>query len=157
MIAKFLLRTYRLGHHLQWLATLFGLKLMLNPRLKRINFSHLWCKRALLSGALMVQSIVGVPEDHDKFDALVQAIYDLEVTRYCGLATPAVGQGFARLAKEFINNGRLSKTDIDHARAQGWQNAHAEWQNRGLGGFRAWCANEGHTAASMLASVPRRD
>jgi hypothetical protein len=130
---------------------------MLNPRLQRINFFHLWCKRALLSGALMTVSIVGVPDDHDKFDTLVQAIYDLEVTGYCGLTTPAVGQGFARLAKELINNGRLSETDIDRARAQGWQNAHAEWQNRGLGGFRAWCANDGHTAASMLASIPRRD
>jgi hypothetical protein len=104
-----------------------------------------------------IPSIVDIPDDHDKFDTLVQAIYDLEVTRYCGLATPAVGQGFPRLAKELINNGRLSETDTDRARAQGWQNAHAEWQNRALGGFHAWCANEGHTAAYILASVPRRD
>jgi hypothetical protein len=130
---------------------------MLNPRLQRINFSHLWRKRVLLSGALMTVSIVGVPDDHDKFDTLVQAIYDLEVTRYCGLTTPTVGQGFPRLAKELINNGRLSETDIDRARAQGWQNAHAEWQNRSPREFRAWCVNEGHAAVPTLASVLRHD
>jgi hypothetical protein len=74
---------------------------MLNPRLQRNNFSHLSRRQALLGGALITLPIVGVSGGHNKLDTLVVAIYDLEVTRYCGLATPAVGQGFARLAKTY--------------------------------------------------------
>mgnify|MGYP007063836376 CR=1 FL=1 len=38
-------------------------------------------------------------------------------------------------------------------RDRGWQLAHAEWQNRGLGGFRAWCAGEGREAVGREAVV----
>ncbi len=35
---------------------------------------------------------------------------------------------------------------------QAWNEAHWEWENRGLGGFKAWCRNEAADAAQRLLS-----
>jgi hypothetical protein len=32
---------------------------------------------------------------------------------------------------------------VQNARMEGWKFGLAEWQNRGLGGFRNWCKTEG--------------
>jgi hypothetical protein len=34
-----------------------------------------------------------------------------------------------------------------------WKMAHAEWQNRGLGGFRNWCRTEGMEAADFFRNI----
>lgn len=97
--------------------------------------------------------IVGLSQELHKFDSLTDAVYHFEVTIYCGLATDTVAQGYRHLEKEFTLEGNLTPDEIDQARGKGWQLAHAEWQNRGLGGFRAWCAGEGQEAARALSSV----
>lgn len=42
--------------------------------------------------------------------------------------------------------------------ARAWQDAHAEWRNRGLGGFRAWCRGDARrTAERLAADAPQRE
>jgi hypothetical protein len=38
---------------------------------------------------------------------------------------------------------------------QGWKEAHLEWQNRGLGGFRGWCRTEATEAAARFKAIVR--
>ena len=69
---------------------------------------------------------------------LAKAFYDFEVAGYCGLVTDDVGNGFRREAKRLISRDAVDADTVTHLRGKAWQAAHAEWQNRGLGGFRNW-------------------
>ena len=97
--------------------------------------------RALSLGLLLAVPIVGFSQKLHKFNNLVEAVYFFEVTIYCGLATGAVIKGYHDLENDFRQTHNLTSEDVD-----------AEWQNRGLGGFRAWCAGEGREAAKALSS-----
>jgi hypothetical protein len=96
--------------------------------------------------------ILGLSDERHKFDRLEDAVYELEVCAYCGLVNDQVLLGYQNIRERLVTEHSLSRADIDMARGLGWQLAYAEWQNRGLGGFRGWCANEGIAAARSLAS-----
>ena len=108
--------------------------------------------RALSLGLLLTVPIVGFSQKLHKFDNLTEAVYFFEVTLYCGLATDAVIRGYRHLENGFRQTHNLTSEEVDKQRGKGWSLAHAEWQNRGLGGFRAWCAGEGREAAKALSS-----
>lgn len=107
-------------------------------------------RQSLVAGWLFLTPILCFSTELNKFDSLVQAVYDLEVTAYCGLTSDQVISGYRILHERLVQEGALDRDQIDAARSEGWQAAHAEWQNRGLGGFRGWCKNEGHAAAEAL-------
>ena len=108
--------------------------------------------RALSLGLLLAVPIVGFSQKLHKFNNLVEAVYFFEVTIYCGLATGAVIKGYHDLENDFRQTHNLTSEDVDKQRGKGWSLAHAEWQNRGLGGFRAGGAGEGREAAKALSS-----
>ena len=108
--------------------------------------------RALSLGLLLAVPIVGFSQKLHKFNNLVEAVYFFEVTIYCGLAPGAVIKGYPDLENDFRQTHNLTSEDVDKQRGKGWSLAHAEWQNRGLGGFRAWWAGEGREAAKALSS-----
>ncbi|MEM7294664.1 MAG: hypothetical protein AAF420_14885 [Pseudomonadota bacterium] len=83
-------------------------------------------------------------------DPLTRIHYDLEVAGYCGLTTQAVGQGFQRQLDAMLQALMPDQETLNKARSDAWQAAHKEWNNRGLGGFRAWCKNEGAAAAARF-------
>ena len=88
----------------------------------------------------------------DLDSALVKLHYDLEIASYCGLVTPKVMEGFHIALNQNISENNLSREDIEQARMQAWKDAHEEWANRGLGGFKSWCQNEVTEAANGLRS-----
>ena len=108
--------------------------------------------RALSLGLLLAVPIVGFSQKLHKFDNLAEVVYFFEMTIYCGLATAAVIKGYHRLENDFRQTHNLTSEEMDKQRGKGWNLAHAEWQNRGLGGFRAWCAGEGRETAKALSS-----
>jgi len=77
------------------------------------------------------------------WDDLVTVYYRLEVTNYCGLTSDQVGAGFRLKRDRILEHNSLTPVQIDSARAQAWKAGYREWDNRGLGGFKRWCANEG--------------
>ena len=89
------------------------------------------------------------PQGEAKLRALM---YDFEVTGYCSLVSEAVGSGFQRRERALVHTHSIDEATVTRVRGEAWQAAHAEWQNRGLGGFRAWCSNEGKAAAAALAA-----
>ncbi len=83
-------------------------------------------------------------------DPLVRIHYDFEVAGYCGLISQTVGAGFQRQLSALLNQIRPSQKIHEKARSDAWQAAYEEWQNRGLGGFRAWCKNEGQAVVARF-------
>lgn len=84
---------------------------------------------------------------------LVRTYYDLEVTGYCGLATDDVGAGFRAQRDHIMRLNNIDDAAMQQARMQGWKQAHLEWQNRGLGGFKGWCRTEGAAAAQRFREI----
>lgn len=89
--------------------------------------------------------------DQALLDALEGAYYDLEVARYCGLASDAVGAGFRAEVRRITAGVTIPQATLDSVRGNAWKAAHWQWQDHGLGGYRAWCREEGRAAAERFA------
>ena len=74
-------------------------------------------------------------------------VYDYAVTSYCGLLTAEVEFGFKQELAAVTQRSGLSEAEAKSLRIAGWVDADREWSNRGLGGFRAWCREDGLPAA----------
>lgn len=85
------------------------------------------------------------------WNKLVYLFYRIEVTNYCGLTSDAVIAGFQRRRDALLATHAIAAPLIDSARAEAWQLAHKEWDNRGLGGFRGWCRKDAARYAAQLA------
>lgn len=66
--------------------------------------------------------------------------------------TDDVGEGFRSKLTALVERYGVDRAEMDALRGRAWQDAHAEWQNRGLGGFRAWCRSDARRAADRLAA-----
>jgi hypothetical protein len=87
---------------------------------------------------------------------LRQVIYDYAVTSYCGLLTAEVEYGFQRELKALSEASALSEAEAKAERIAGWVDADREWSNRGLGGNRAWCREDGIAAAERFLAYAAR-
>lgn len=103
-----------------------------------------------LIGLLLLASAPSAA-DTEAYSELSRVYYDFEVAGYCGLVTYSVGQGFRREENRLVERDSLDRETINRLRGDAWQAAHAEWQNRGLGGFRNWCRTEGSAAAERFS------
>lgn len=87
---------------------------------------------------------------------LTRIYYEREVmAAYCGLGSARSTAGFQRAEQEIIARKNLNQKDREKARTQAWKDAHAEWSNRGLGGFKNWCRTEGAAAMERFEEMAR--
>lgn len=80
-------------------------------------------------------------------------VYKMEVLNYCGLIDDEVSAGFKQRRDHIILSQNLSPEEVQNARMEGWKFGLAEWQNRGLGGFRNWCKTEGKEIAEFFRNI----
>ena len=97
---------------------------------------------------LAAASVAASPADREEIRRL---LYDFEVASYCGLVTDDVGEGFRSKLTTLVERDGIGREEMNSLRGRAWQAAHEEWQNRGLGGFRAWCRGDARRAAERLA------
>ncbi len=83
-------------------------------------------------------------------EPLTRLYYDRELLAYCGLGDAGARAGFERRLRDLRERPGFSRERQLAAQSRAWQAAHAEWQNRGLGGFRGWCREEGRAAAARF-------
>ena len=103
----------------------------------------------LISGWLLIQ--VGEASDHrESTKRLWHLIYDFEVASYCAAVSPGAARGFEAATSAELEYLALTTEQLNRLRGKAWQAAHAEWQNRGLRGFKAWCRTEGRAAATRF-------
>ena len=82
--------------------------------------------------------------DPEGTDQLVDVYYRFEVAAmYCGLVNDAAIKGYYSERKLVVDKYSLNEAQQIHASGLASQLAHKEWMNRGLGGFRPWCRNQG--------------
>jgi hypothetical protein len=86
--------------------------------------------------------------------ALHETYYEFEVAGYCSLVSDSVAAGFRRQVARILGDTAIDQETLNTIRGKAWQAAHWEWQNRGLGGFRGWCRNEGQAAAEGFLAEP---
>jgi hypothetical protein len=83
-------------------------------------------------------------------------VYDYAVTSYCGVLSPQVEAGFRIELSDLTARDGLNDEEAKAQRIAGWVAADKEWSNRGLGGFRGWCQDEGLEAARRFQSIYER-
>ena len=80
-------------------------------------------------------------------------VYKMEVLNYCGLIDDEVSEGFKRRRDHIILSHNLTPEEVQNARMEGWKYGLAEWQNRGLGGFKNWCKTEGEEITAYFRNT----
>lgn len=108
-----------------------------------------WIAAAAGTASLLAVAFAAGAEER----TLARAVYDFAVTGYCGLQDEAVDAGFKAEAAALTARGRLDAEAARRQRIRGWVAAEEEWRNRGLGGNRAWCAEEGIAAARYFRAI----
>lgn len=83
---------------------------------------------------------IGLPLPEKPLSLLV---YKMEVLNHCGLIDNEISEKFKQQRDIIIARQKLTPEEVQDARMEGWKFGLAEWQNRGLGGFRNWCKTEG--------------
>ncbi len=76
-----------------------------------------------------------------------RAHYDLRLVENCGLLTAEVERGFELARDERLRREALNEAGARSARIEANVAFDLEWQNRGLGGSRPWCRQDGKEAA----------
>ena len=104
-----------------------------------------------LTALLIAPSAIAREPSQVLLDALQQAYYDFEVAGYCGLVSDAVGAGFRDEVRRITAGVSIPQETLNTVRGNAWKAAHWEWQDRGLGGYKAWCRDEGRAAARRFA------
>ena len=108
--------------------------------------------RAALRAAFSTLALASAPAAAEP-RSLTDVVYDYAVTSYCGVLTPEVEVGFRRELAAITARDGLSEDEARTQRIAGWVAADKEWGNRGLGGFRAWCASDGARAAQHFRAI----
>lgn len=86
---------------------------------------------------------------------LTRVVYDYAVTSYCGTLDREVERGFRRELAEQTRRSGLNEAAARQQRIKGWVMADEEWRNRGLGGHKAWCRDEGVTASNHFKDISK--
>jgi hypothetical protein len=76
-----------------------------------------------------------------------RAHYDIFLVETCGLLTAEVKRGFELAREERLIAEALDGEAARVARIRAGVAFDLEWQNRGLGGSRPWCRQDGKAAA----------
>lgn len=117
---------------------------------------------ACLTGPLSValapsHAVAAGSEGRTKAQAIEALVYDYAVLEHCGLLNDGFAQLFAAHLKKLTDEAGLSKDAARKARLRGWVAADREYDNRGLGGHRAWCREDGGTAKARFEDLERED
>lgn len=86
---------------------------------------------------------------------VTRVVYEFAVTSYCGTLDEAVTAGYRAEIAAVTRRSGIDAEAAKRQRIQGWIEAENEWRNRGLGGHRAWCADEGAAAARHFQAIAR--
>ncbi len=107
---------------------------------------------ALFVLVFSIKPVFAQNDDSTAWDALLDVNYRYEVAGYCGLVDQQVQRGYQAEEQKLADQFEVSKELRQQASGKGWQAAHKEWLNRGLGGFKRWCRNEGMEYAGAFSN-----
>ena len=100
--------------------------------------------------AVMVAATTAAAAGPKPQTELEQVFYDIGVIGYCGLSNDEATRGFQHQLNGLVDRDDLDAVQIRDARNHALSMVEWEWDNRGLGGFRGWCASEGQAAVERF-------
>ncbi len=83
-------------------------------------------------------------------EAYAQLTYDHEVAAHCGLLTHDVASAYRRTRNRLEALSPLPPETLRQHRLKAISAAAREYDNRGLGGHRAWCEGEGKAGVRRI-------
>ncbi len=87
------------------------------------------------------------PPRHADLGGYARTHYDLLVIENCGLLNAELRRGFELELRDRLDRKRLGDEEAEAERTRASLAFEREWHNRGLGGSRPWCREEGKRAA----------
>jgi hypothetical protein len=87
------------------------------------------------------------PPRYADLGGYARAHYELLVVENCGLLNAELRRGSELELRDRLGQERLGDEEVEAARTQAGLAFEREWHNRGLGGSRPWCREEGKRAA----------
>lgn len=82
---------------------------------------------------------------------LEHIFYDMGIIGYCGLSSDAASRGFHQQLEALVDRENIDPIQVRDARNRALTMVEWEWDNRGLGGFRGWCRDEGKAAVERFS------
>ncbi|MEX0693385.1 MAG: hypothetical protein WD075_02975 [Rhodospirillales bacterium] len=76
-------------------------------------------------------------------DPYYRLIYDYEVASFCGLVKSPVHRAYKEKRRDLEVSSDLSPKELTQIRVGAMADAEREYINRGLGGHKPWCRNQG--------------
>ena len=111
---------------------------------------RLRCGSGWVAGAVAVLGAGATPAG-EPVDAppgsYARTYYDIQLVQSCGLLTAEVERGFELASAERRAAEALDDAAAQDARSKAGIAFELEYQNRGLGGSRPWCRQDGKAAA----------
>ena len=108
------------------------------------------CGSSWVAGVLAVLGAAAAPAG-EPVDAppgsYARAYYDIQLVQNCGLLTAEIERGFELASAERRAAEALDDAAAQDARIKAGIAFELEYQNRGLGGSRPWCRQDGKAAA----------
>ena len=77
-------------------------------------------------------------------------IYDFEVAQFCGLVNKKVHDAFRAKRKAIESQSEQTAEQLRKIRIGAMAAADIEYANRGLGGYKPWCQNEGRAGITRI-------
>jgi len=104
---------------------------------------------------LVTASVIIVIADVAVSDAYESLIYDHEVAAECGLLSADARGSFRRARDDLAARSNLEPDALKALRLSAIVRAMREYDNRGLGGYKAWCKQDGKAGvARIIAADP---
>ena len=106
-----------------------------------------------ISGVIVLISTMGVVADERRSsDSYYALIYDFEVAQFCGLVNRDVHDAFWQKRKMAESASPRSTEELRQTRIKAMAAADIEYANRGLGGYKPWCAAEGRAGVARITA-----
>ncbi len=99
---------------------------------------------------LFAATVGAMPARAGPGEAYTALIYDHEVAAHCGLRTPRVRQAFHAARDRLAARSGLDAAHLKRLRLKAIVAADREYDDRGLGGYRQWCAAEGRDGVKRI-------
>ena len=89
-------------------------------------------------------------------DAYFQLHYDYEVATHCGRVSPEVERAFRVKRADADDTSHMDVSTRKALRIRAYAEAAREYDNRGLGGHRAWCDTDGAVGVRRILGTENK-
>ena len=111
-------------------------------------------RKGLISSIGIFFAILAISPSKASKDPYYTLIYDFEVAIICGLADRTLHDNYLVHRNRIETKDHRSESELTSVRIKAMAAADREYDNRGLGGHRNWCATDGQDGVERIGIAP---